>query len=129
MLSEWVGGYSGIRSQTAASAEPGKGAFDDPPAWQHFEAFSAVGSLDDLERPASKTHKRAAKLWPRIATICKHMAQFRGFATQLGKDVRRAVAVLNVGRVNDAGNQVSAGVGHDVPLPTFDPLPRIEPEK
>src|SRR5271168_1764288 len=39
--------------KTTVAVEPGDGSFDDPAAWQQFEAFGGIGSFDDLDGPAA----------------------------------------------------------------------------
>ena len=40
-----------VLGEASASAEPGKGALDDPSARQELEAFDARRPLDDFDRP------------------------------------------------------------------------------
>jgi hypothetical protein len=59
------------------------------------------------------------------------MAQPGERGSHAGEQVGRAVAVLNTGAVNDAGDQQAAGVGKDVALPPLRLLagvPRVGPK-
>lgn len=98
-----------IPCQTAATAEPCEGARHDPPAQQHLEALCGVGPLDDLQRPAPEG---GAQLRSGIAAICKDVTKLRGLAPQSGEDPGRAIAILNVGGMDFAGDQVAAGDFH-----------------
>src|SRR5271167_4030996 len=39
--------------KTTIAVEPGDGSFDDPAAWQQFEALGGIGSFDNLDGPAA----------------------------------------------------------------------------
>jgi hypothetical protein len=47
-----------VFGETAASAEPGECAFDDPASRQELEAFDAMGTLDDLDGPWTAVGER-----------------------------------------------------------------------
>src|SRR5665213_4304822 len=65
-----------ILAQAAAAVEPGERPLDDPPAWQHLEPASRIGSLDDLDLELRKhTCDRLLEAWPLIAAIGEHLAQ------------------------------------------------------
>ena len=73
-------GFGGSRSfevlgEAAASAKPGEGAFDDPAPRQKLEAFDALRSLNDLNRPRSAMGERGYELIAAVNPIGKDMAQ------------------------------------------------------
>jgi hypothetical protein len=58
-----------VFGETAVSAEPSQGSFDDLAAGQDFEAFCDIGSLDDLDGPFADAAYSFAKLVAGIAAI------------------------------------------------------------
>ena len=65
------------------------------------------------------------ELFPRIAAIGEDMAQPREAEADGLENIGCAVAVLNVGGMDEDEDQKSAGVGDDVPLATLDLLARV----
>jgi hypothetical protein len=109
-----------ILSQPATSTEPCESTFDDPSAWQNFEALRRVGTFDDFNRPFADTLQSLPQFISSIATIGKDMSQPGIARTDRSKDARCAIAVLNVGLVHDEPDQVAFGVGDDVALAALD---------
>ena len=68
------GGAFEVFGKAAASAEPGKGAFDDPTPWQELEALDAGWTLDDLDRPRPAVGERISKLWAAVDAIGKDVS-------------------------------------------------------
>lgn len=97
-----------------------------PSARQDFEAFGAVRPLDDLHRKLADLLQGAPQFRPCIATIGKDMAQPRPALEYGFQDGRRAVAVLDVGGVNDDADQQAQRVDDDVPLAALDLLAGVE---
>ena len=64
-----------VLGQSAASSEPGEGAFDHPAARDHLEAFGGIGALDDLDRPLAGPAQGGAQLRAGVAAIGVDMAQ------------------------------------------------------
>ena len=73
-----------VSAEAAASAEPRKSAFDDPPPRQELEAFDAEGPLDNLDSPWSAMGERVDELFAAIHPIGKDMPK-------LGKAVSQAL--------------------------------------
>ena len=51
-----------VLGQAAIAVEPGQGALDDPAARQQLGALCGVGSLDDLEGPATGPLERVRRV-------------------------------------------------------------------
>src|SRR6516225_9651435 len=67
-----------ILGQSAAAAEPGEGAFDDPAFWQSDEPFGLVRSLDDLDVDTLENAlHRALELRPLVARVGIELDQER----------------------------------------------------
>ena len=103
-----------IACQTAAATEPCEGTLHDPSARQHLEAPGGVGALDDLQRPAPEVDKGTPQLRSGIAAVGEDVAQIWGLSAEPCEDPGRAIAILNVGRMDLARDQVSTGIGDDV---------------
>ena len=69
------GGTLEVLGEAAASAEPGKGSFDDPAPGQELEAFDAGRPLDDLDGPRPAMGERVDELFAAINAVGKDMAQ------------------------------------------------------
>jgi len=61
--------------QSATATEPCESTFDNPSAWQNFEALRRVRTLDDFYRPFADALQSLAQFISSIATIGKDMAQ------------------------------------------------------
>lgn len=114
-----------ILGQSAASSEPGEGSFDNPSPWQNLEAFGAIGSPDDFERPFPGCRERAAQFVAGIAAVRKDMAQSGVEAADRSKDERSSVPILDVGGMHEEADQIALRVGDDVALASLDLLARI----
>ena len=115
-----------ILCQSATATEPCESTFDNPSAWQNFEALRRVRTLDDFYRPFADALQSLAQFISSIATIGKDMAQPGIARTDRSKNAGGAIAILNAGFVNDESDQVALGVGDDVALTALDSLARIK---
>ena len=97
-----------IFGKSAATAEPCEGAFDHPAAGQDLEAFCLVGALDDLERPVTMPTQRVPELVSGIAAIGKDVAQPREPVADRLEHVNGAIAVLDIGCVDENEDQEPA---------------------
>ena len=78
----------------------------DPAPGQHFEPFRAVRLLDDLQVDARQhPGKRLAERRPLVAAVGVEFAQERGQAEQARHQQDAAVAILQVGGMNDRVQQ------------------------
>ena len=125
-----------VLGETAVPIEPCQGPLDDPTARQQLEAFSGIGSLDDLDAPLAKAAQRSLELVPgpsaalqalriNCAAIGEQVSQPREAVDDLGEQQGRAIAVLDVGGVDQGVDQVALGVGQDMALAALDLLARI----
>jgi hypothetical protein len=130
VCNEQPSGFGGRRSfevlgKTAASAKPGEGSLDDPTPREKLEAFDALWSLDDLNRPWSAMGERSYELIAAVNSIGKDMAQLGKPAPQLLQQRNGPVAILNVGGVNLNGEQEAIGVGDNMSFAAVDTLTGI----
>ena len=81
-----------------------------------LEAPGAVRPLDDFQREAPDLLQGAAQFRPCIAPISEDMAQPRPSLEDGPQDGWRAVAVLDIGGVDDRADQQAQRVDDDVAL-------------
>ena len=117
-----------ILGQSAATVEPSDCTFDDPSARQNDEAFGAIGTLDDFGfELRSNLGQRRMKDRPRIGAVGKEPFQERKKAEKRGQQHDAAVAILNIGRMNNRVQQQTLCIYQDMPLLALDELARVEP--
>ena len=114
-----------VLGQPSAAAKPGKSAFDDPALGQHDEG-PGIRPLDDLDRHGCKGPSDCAlELRSLIAAIDEEPGQEREGAEQGRHQQRSAVAVLDVGGMDDGAHQQALRIDQDVALLTVDLLARV----
>ena len=111
-----------VLGETAVSVEPCQGSFDDPAARQKFEALCVVGALDDLDGPLADAAQGIAELVASITAIGEQVSQPGEAVDDLGEQQWRAIAILDVGGVDQGVNQIALGVGKDMALAPLDLL-------
>jgi len=112
-----------VLGQPSAAAEPGKRAFADPAFGQHDEGFGLIRPLNDLDlRARQSSSDGGLKLRPSIAAVGKEPGQERKGAEQGRHQRRAAVAVLDVGGVDDRMHQQAWRIDEDVALFAHDLL-------
>src|SRR5450756_143954 len=117
-----------VLGKPAATIEPRNGALDDPSARQNDEAFGPIGTLDDFGfELRSDLGQRRMEDRPRIGAIGKEPFQKRKQAEKRGQQQDAAVAILNIGRMNNRVQQQTLCIYQDVPLLALDELARVEP--
>ena len=115
-----------VLGQSSAAAEPNECAFDDPAFGQRDEACGLTRSLDDLDVDARQNpFDRALELRPLVTAVGIELDQERKGAEQARHQQRPAVAVLDVGGVDDGVHQQALRIDEDVPLLALDLLARI----
>jgi len=114
-----------VLGETAVAAEPSQRSFHDPAAGQDLEALCGIGPLDDLDGPSAEAAQRFAQLVAGIATIGEQVPQPGEAVDDFSEQQRRPVTVLDIGGVDQRMDQVTLGVGEDMPLAAFDLLARI----
>jgi hypothetical protein len=105
-----------VLGEASVAIEPCQGSFDDAAARQKFEALSLVGALDDLECPVADAAQGIAELVASITAIGEQVSQPGEAVDDLGEQQRRAIAILDVGGVDQGMNQIALGVGEDMAL-------------
>ena len=118
-----------VFGETAVATEPGKGALHHPTPGQDLEARHVVASLDDLQRPLADLFQRLAEFRSGVGAIGEDVAQPGEGPSDRGEQRRRAVAVLDMGGVNHAGDEPPAGVGEDMALAPLNQLAGVEPAR
>ena len=101
-------------------------SFDDPAFRQDDKALGLVGALDNLDvDPAQDFPHRLLEFRPLIAAVGIELEQERKPAEQGGEQERPAVAVLNVGGMDDRVQQQALRVYQDMALLALDFLARV----
>lgn len=86
-------------------------------ATQRCGSSTGVGSPDDLDRPVAVALERCPEFVAGTAAVSEDMTQPREAGADRGQDFTRAVAVLDVGRMDPRRHQQPTGIGQDVTLP------------
>src|SRR5664280_2437774 len=117
-----------VLGKPAATIEPRNGALDDPSARQNDEAFGPIGTPDDFGfELRSDLGQRRMEDRPRIGAIGKEPFQKRKQAEKRGQQQDAAVAILNIGRMNNRVQQQTLCIYQDMPLLALDELACIKP--
>ena len=115
-----------ILGKPSTSIEPSNGALDDPTAWKHDKSFDLIGAFDDFRFELRQdSRERLLKFWPLIAAVGKQLFQERIHPEQSGKQQDAAVAILDIGGVNDGVEQQAQCIYENVALLALDLLARI----
>jgi hypothetical protein len=112
-----------IFGQPSAAIEPGDGAFDDPGFGDDRETDRVLGALDDfnLER-GEDFHHGIGELRSLIATIGEQLLQEWEHAEQRRQNKNAAIAILDVGQMNDGMQQKAQCIDENMPLLALDLL-------
>ena len=95
-----------ILGEPSASVEPREGSLDDPTFWNDDEALGAIRTLDDFHlEMGMRFCQGSGKLRPLITVIGEEFLQKRVRTEQTRHDENAAVAILNIGRMNDGVEQ------------------------
>ena len=113
-----------VASQATVTTDPRERSFDDPPFRQDLKS-SSVRSLDDLQAPGTSAPHRHRHLASRVSAIGKDALDEREQSSRPAQQVEGAIAVLNIGGMNDNAQQEAQRVDQDVPLATLDLLARV----
>ena len=86
----------------------------------------SVGALDDLEHPAAGVGGGSRGLRALVAGVCEDaLYEWEEPARARVEHEPRAIAILNVGRMDDDVQQEAERIDEDVPLAAGDLLARI----
>ncbi len=118
-----------VFGETAAAADPGESALDDPALGENDEAMLLV-AFDDLDGPGAGPCQGSRQLRSPIAGVGEDALDEGEQAPRAAvEDQARAVAVLDVGRMNDDVQQETERVDKNVPFAALDLLARVIPRR
>ena len=97
MKAATVGGEAlEVASQAAIAADPCECSFDDPSFWQDDEAME-IGSLDDIDVPASGALHDVCHFWPLISSVGENALNKWEPAARFTQQGVGTVAILDIG--------------------------------
>jgi hypothetical protein len=109
-----------ILCQAAAAVEPRNGALDDPALGQDHKAADLIGTFDDFDLDKrSNFRKRIGKFRSFMSAIEEQLLQTWKHPEQCRHDESTAIAILDIGRMND-GVEEAYCVDKNVPLLALD---------
>jgi hypothetical protein len=110
----------------AATVEPGNRALDDPTAWQHHKSFGVIGAFDDFGFEVGQDFReRLLESRPLIATVGKQLLQEGIHPEQGCQQKDAAIAILDIGAMNDGVEQQTQRIYQKVALLALDLFARI----
>ena len=116
-----------VFGQAATAVEPSYGSLDDPAFGQHQE-LTGIGSLDDLDVDLAEDGRQSfLELRSLVATIGVEFQQEGKRAEYRAHQKHAAIAVLDVGRMDDSVQQKALRIYQDVALLAFDLLSPSKP--
>src|SRR5215831_3763918 len=115
-----------VSGEAAASAEPGKGAFDNPAPRQELKAFDPEWPLDDVDCPRPAMGECVSKLFAAIDPVGKDMPQLGKALSETLQQGDCAMDILDIGGMDVNGQQQAIGIGDDVPLAAIDTFARVK---
>jgi len=113
-----------VAHQSPVPADPREGPLDDPSLGQDLEAVQ-VGALDDLQTPRAGARDRRGHPRPLVAAVRVDARDEREASPGPAQEFEGAVAVLDVGGVDDDVQQETERVDENVPLAPERLLARI----
>lgn len=114
-----------ILGEPPAAIDPGDGTLDDPASGDDLEALGLGGALDHLDPPRGLGHG-PAQFRAAIGAVGEDRLQKgKQPARAMVQNQTRAVAVLQVGRMDDDGEDQAEGVDEEMALLAFDLLARV----
>lgn len=130
--SEFNEGESGSREifkilcEPAAAAQPCECALDDPAARQNLEPRGVIGAFDNFDlEPRQRSGKGLPELRPLVAAIGEEFFQKREQAEYRRQNEDAAVAILDIGWMNNNVQQQPKCIYENMPLLTLDLLSGI----
>jgi hypothetical protein len=115
-----------VTRQASVAADPGKRAFNDPALGQYDKSFGLIRALDDLRFDVGQDFvQRVVELPSLIGCVGKQGLQEGIHPEQSCQQQSAAVAILDVGRMNDGVQQQTQRVYQNVALLALDLLARI----
>jgi hypothetical protein len=114
-----------ILGEATAPADPGEGALDDPALGQDLEAREGW-AFDDFDLPNSRARDGAGHLRASVAAVRIDALDEGEQPTRPAQQIEGAVAVLNVGGMDDDVQKKAERIDEDMALAAFDFLARIK---
>ena len=106
--------------------EPGNGALDDPAFGQDGESFGLIRTLDDFDFEARPDFRQCgAEPRPLVGGVGNELDQERMQSEQCREQQDAAIAILDIGGMNDCVQQQTQRVYENVALLALDLLARI----
>lgn len=119
-----------VAHEATAAGEPGQRSFDPPPLGNHDGALGLMGALDDLQTPASGFTDLGGGRLALVATIGEdHLDEGKECAGSLVQDQIGAVAIQNIGGMDNHVQQQSERIGQGVILDVLDLFARVVPNR
>jgi Uncharacterised protein family (UPF0149) len=120
----WCQGfYAAIRLRVSAWApllaavEPRNRPFDDPTAWKYYKSFGVIGALDDFSFEIGEDFRQGLLEFRSLkAAVGKQPFQERIHPEQCRKKQNTAVAVLDIGRMNNRVQQQTQRIYENMAL-------------
>jgi len=117
-----------VFAHSPVSPDPSEGALDDPSPGKHREADDVIASLDNLQHPT--THGlRPFDEFTRIPSVCPNELQSRVQSTEFAKHKLGTVTILNMGSMDDHGQDQAQRIDDQVPLAPLDFLACVVPSR
>ena len=113
-----------VARQPPVMADPGQGALDDPALGQHDELVKRA-ALDDLHRPSPGGGDSGGHARSLVAAIADDALDEREQAACASQRLVGAIAVLDVGAMDEDAHEETERVDQDVALAPRDLLARI----
>ena len=116
-----------VAREAAIAADPGEGALDDPSLGQDDEAVQIV-ALDDLELSSCRSWRRLLAIFGSLIAGIGEDAFDEGEQAARApiETSRGAIAILDIGGMDDDVQQEAERIDEDMALATRDLLARIE---
>ena len=115
-----------ILGEPAASIEPSEGALDDPAFGQDHKSLGLIGTLDNFSfQMRQHARQSLVEFGSLIAAVGEQLFQKRKHPKQGRHDENAAIAILNIGRMDDGMKQQAQCVYKNMPLLTLDCFARI----
>ena len=110
-----------ILGKSSTTVEPGDGAFNDPALWQYDECFGLIGAPHDFSfETRQQLCQVVVELRSLIGRIGKQLLQERMQPEHRGEQQDAAVAILDVGGMDDGVQQQTQRVYQNVALLALD---------
>jgi hypothetical protein len=112
-----------IFGEPSTAVEPCNGTLHDPAFWQVNKSFGLVGAFNDLRLDAGQdVRQRLLELPPLVAGIGEQRLQKGIPAKEGGQQQDAAIAILNIGGMNDGVQQQAQGIYENMALLALDLL-------